>query len=208
MLATSRIPVYQTKPDLQVMIYLGAIILCATVMAGLSPAGESLRVDLHSAMKGGSGGIAAGATQRSFLIGAQVAMSLVLLVCAGLFIRARSTMLTADPGFEGRQVLFVPLLAPLDSTPAIFRIRSVAVLVLSSGARPIAWGIGVGDPLALVGTHAVATVLRHSPVAIQPKDPVTFLGVASVLGLVGCGAMLRPAWRAAAADPMRALRDE
>ena len=85
---------------------------------------------------------------------------------------------------------------------------TVIRLVLSSGARPIAWGIGVGTPLALVGTHAVATVLRHSPVAIQPKDPVTFLGVASLLGLVGCAAMLRPAWRAAAADPMRALRDE
>ena len=51
MLATSSMPVYQTKPDLHVMIYLGAIILCATIMAGLSPAGESLRVDLHSAMK-------------------------------------------------------------------------------------------------------------------------------------------------------------
>jgi predicted permease len=116
MFATSSMPVYQTKPDLQVMIYLGAIILCATIMAGLSPAGESLRVDLHSAMKAGTGGMAAGAgTGRSLLIGAQVAMSLVLLVCAGLFIRAQYTMSTADPGFEARRVLFVPLQAPLAS---------------------------------------------------------------------------------------------
>ena len=85
---------------------------------------------------------------------------------------------------------------------------TVVRLVLASGARPIAWGIGVGTPLALVAAQAVATVLRHAPVSIQPKDPVTFLGVASVLGLVGFAAMLRPAWRAAAADPMRALRDE
>ena len=127
MLATSSMPVYQTKPDLQVMIYLGAIILCATVMAGLSPAGESLRVDLHSAMKAGTGGMTAGAnTRRSFLIGAQVAMSLVLLVCAGLFIRARSTMLTADPGFDARRVLFVPLQAPLAAaTDRILKIPGV-----------------------------------------------------------------------------------
>ena len=40
-------------------------------------------------------------------------MSLVLLVFAGLFIRAQYTMFTADPGFETRRVLFVPLQAPL-----------------------------------------------------------------------------------------------
>jgi len=51
-------------------------------------------------------------------------------------------------------------------------------------------------------------VLRHAPVSIQPKDPLTFLAVASALGLVGIAAMLRPAWRAAGADPMRALREE
>jgi hypothetical protein len=85
---------------------------------------------------------------------------------------------------------------------------AVIRLVLASGARPIVWGIGAGAPLALAGTQAVATVLRHAPVSIQPKDPLTFAGVASVLGLVGIAAMLRPAWRASTADPMRALRDE
>lgn len=85
---------------------------------------------------------------------------------------------------------------------------TVIRLVLASGARPIAWGVGIGAPLALIGTQAVAAVLRHAPVSIQPRDPLTFLAVASVLGLVGLAAMLRPAWRAATADPMRALRDE
>jgi putative ABC transport system permease protein len=87
--------------------------------------------------------------------------------------------------------------------------RSMVVrLILASGAKPIVWGIGVGTPLALAGTYAVATVLRHAPVAIQPKDPITFLSVASVLVIVAFTAMLRPAWRAANSDPMRALRDE
>lgn len=81
-------------------------------------------------------------------------------------------------------------------------------LVLTSGARAIAWGIGAGILAAFVAAQAVATVLRHAPVSIQPKDPVAFLGVASVLGLIAFAAMLRPAWRAAAADPMHALRDE
>jgi predicted permease len=428
LLATSSMPVYQTKPDLSVMIYLGTIILVATIMAGLSPAAESLRGDLHGAMKpGGSGASANG--RRSFLVAAQVAMSLVLLVCAGLFLRAQYTMFTADPGFETRRVLFVSVQMPRagaaerireipgvdavaagyplsqeeagtgtdevrlpgqvtgsgkqaavtavstnyfdtlrisllhgrsvtnrqeavvsqafaeswwpgkdplgeravladgtvasivgvardvesehpgtvdsphlyrwrdlssadsllirfrgDAVTASSRIRdaiwrldpdsqpsprtlraildesaerfstmvrmvgilaglalSLAVLgiygvvtftvsqrtkelgirmalgatkamvvrlVLTSGARAIAWGIGAGILLAFVAAQAVATVLRHAPVSIQPKDPFAFLGVASALGLVAFAAMLRPAWRAAAADPMRALRDE
>ncbi len=108
LLATSSMPVYQTKPDLPVMIYLGAIILAAAIIAGLSPAAESLRGDLHSAMKpGGSGASTAG--RRNFLVAAQVAMSLILLVCAGLFVRAQYVMFTADPGFETRRVLFLSL---------------------------------------------------------------------------------------------------
>jgi putative ABC transport system permease protein len=84
----------------------------------------------------------------------------------------------------------------------------VVRLVLTSGARPIAWGIGAGTVLALVAAQSVAMLLRHAPVAVHPRDPVVFLDVALALGFVAFVAMLRPAWRAAAADPMRALREE
>ncbi len=136
MLATSSMPVYQTKPDLQVMLYLGAIVLTATIMAGLSPAGESLRLDLSSALRPGSSGRGASASaRRSFLIAAQVAMSLVLLVCAGLFIRAQYMMFTADPGFETRRVLFVPLQAPLAA--AADRIREVPGVESVASGSPL-----------------------------------------------------------------------
>ncbi len=81
-------------------------------------------------------------------------------------------------------------------------------LVLTSGAKAIAWGMGVGILFAFLAAQAVATVLRHAPVSIQPKDPLAFFAVATLLGLIAFAAMLRPAWRAAAADPMDALRNE
>jgi ABC-type antimicrobial peptide transport system permease subunit len=81
-------------------------------------------------------------------------------------------------------------------------------LVLRSGARPIAAGIAAGIPIALLGATAVATVLRHAPVAIRPWDPGAIAAVALLLALAGFLAMFRPAWRAAAADPARALREE
>jgi predicted permease len=128
--STVSMPVYQTAPDLKVLAYLGAIVLAATLMAGLSPAAESLRVDLHSAMKPGGGSIGAAASRRSFLVAAQVAMSLVLLVCAGLFLRAQYALFTADPGFETRRVLFVsfdPRLPAADRLRAIPGVESVAL---------------------------------------------------------------------------------
>ena len=50
---------------------------------------------------------------RNLLVGSQVAMSLVLLVGAGLFVHAQHTLFTADPGFETRQVLLVPVNVPV-----------------------------------------------------------------------------------------------
>jgi predicted permease len=89
-LATSPdVPVIQMQPDLRVLGYLClAALVCATV-AGLSPTGESLRVDLIGAMKAGDAASGTGRNRKhGFLVSAQVAMSMTLLVGALLFIRA------------------------------------------------------------------------------------------------------------------------
>ena len=151
--ATSSMPVYQTKPDLPVMIYLGATILAAAIVAGLSPAAESLRADLHSAMK--PGGLRTSANRRrSFLVAAQVAMSLVLLVCAALFLRAQYTMFTADPGFETRRVLFVSLPAP--RAGAADRIREIPGVDAVAAGYPLSQDeMGTGaDEVRLPGQAA------------------------------------------------------
>jgi len=73
---------------------------------------EFLKLDLTASLKGLESwvGSATGKWRaRNFLVGSQVAMSLVLLVGAGLFVRAQYTLFTSDLGFEIRQVLLVPL---------------------------------------------------------------------------------------------------
>jgi predicted permease len=68
---------------------------------GLIPAVQGTRVDLGAALKMGSKGSDAPGTLRwrNVLVVAQVAMSLVLLVGAGLFLRSWQQMLGVDPGF-------------------------------------------------------------------------------------------------------------
>lgn len=118
-------PNYQLKPDWTVFAYLAGVTLLAGCLAGLAPALESLKVNLAAAMNGNAGMLSGRKRRwagRDLLIGAQVAMSVVLLVLAGLFARAQYTMFTVDPGFETRQVL----LAPLQAEPGRYTAESAA----------------------------------------------------------------------------------
>jgi predicted permease len=99
---------WSLQPDWRVFAYLAVITLLAGALAGLTPALQSLKVNLSESLKGRQllfGGARSGAWLRSLLISAQVASSLVLMVGAGLFIRAYQRMTAIDPGYETRQVI-------------------------------------------------------------------------------------------------------
>jgi predicted permease len=80
--------------------------LGACLIAGLVPALQATGVDLAVAMKeGGTRGGTRRARTRSAFVIAQVAMSVVLLAGAGLFVRALQRALAVDPGFEASNVI-------------------------------------------------------------------------------------------------------
>ena len=82
--------------------------------------------------------------------------------------------------------------------------RDVLRLVLRQGARLALVGIGLGTVLALILSKFLATLLY----GISPTDPLTFVGVAFLLGFVALAACYVPAQRAMRVDPMVALRYE
>ncbi len=99
---------FPLDPDWRVFWYLAGITLMAGVLSGLTPALTSLKFDVSEALKGRQslfGRTHGKGRLRGLLIGAQVAMSFVLLVGAGLFLRAYQQVAKLDPGFESRQVL-------------------------------------------------------------------------------------------------------
>lgn len=103
-------PHFPVQPDFTVFAYLGGITLLAACMAGLAPAAESLKVDLANSLKGHGSLLGASRWRlRDLLVAGQVATSLVLLAITGLVMRAQYDISVADPGFETRQVLLVPL---------------------------------------------------------------------------------------------------
>lgn len=94
---------FDYSPDGYVLKWMLVITLLTGVVFGLAPALLASRVDLIAVIKGG----AAGPSQkrrrlnlRGALVIAQVTISLVVLICAGLFIRSLAQARQTDPGFE------------------------------------------------------------------------------------------------------------
>jgi putative ABC transport system permease protein len=79
---------------------------------------------------------------------------------------------------------------------------SVVRMIVRQGLTPVTLGLSVGVAGALVTTRVLTRLLF----AVEPTDPPTYAAVAAVLAAVAACACLAPAQRAAAIDPMRALR--
>jgi putative ABC transport system permease protein len=77
-------------------------------------------------------------------------------------------------------------------------------MVLRSGIALALAGVVVG----LAGTLAISRVLKNQLFGVSATDPLTFIGVAITLIAVATAACYIPAWRAANADPLTALRNE
>jgi macrolide transport system ATP-binding/permease protein len=89
--------------DARVLIYTLALSLLATALFGLVPAIESTKADRIAALKDRTGaptGSARWYGLRGVLVMIQVALSLIALVGAGLFIHSLSNAQKIDPGFE------------------------------------------------------------------------------------------------------------
>jgi putative ABC transport system permease protein len=94
--------------DWRTLAFIAALAIGTGLLFGLAPAIGSTRLDLAPALKEQSGNAAAGGAQawfRKVFIVAQVALSLVLLVGAGLFGRSLVNLMTEDPGFRTEKLL-------------------------------------------------------------------------------------------------------
>ncbi len=85
---------------------LGVSVL-AGIFCGILPAFQSARIDLNGVLKGGGSGAIGGDTGKlgnAFVV-AEIALSLILLVGAGLFLRGFGNLLHVDPGFRADHIL-------------------------------------------------------------------------------------------------------
>ena len=94
--------------DMPVLIFTLVISLLAGITFGIFPALQLVRADLNVALR--SEGRSAspgrsGSKTKSLLVVSQIALSLVLLIAAGLLLRSFNRLLHVDPGFEAHNLL-------------------------------------------------------------------------------------------------------
>jgi predicted permease len=94
-------------PDTRVLLFTLAVSLVAALLFGTVPALRATRIDLTPALKEGRGtvGAARSGPLAKALIVSQVALSLVLLIGAGLFLRTLVKLANVDTGFNKENVL-------------------------------------------------------------------------------------------------------
>jgi putative ABC transport system permease protein len=96
-----------------VLVFTIALSVLSGLIFGLAPAWQVSKPNLNDALKEGSRQ-SPGRTHwlRSSLVVAEVALSLVLLVCAGLFFRSFMALFRTNPGFDPNNVLTANLILP------------------------------------------------------------------------------------------------
>jgi predicted permease len=94
--------IISSTPDWRILAFTLGISVLTGVLFGLAPALQATRPELAGTLKDQVGSIAGGTSVglRKSLVAAQVSLSLLLLIGAGLFIRSLSNLKSLDPGFH------------------------------------------------------------------------------------------------------------
>ena len=106
--------------NLPVLLFLGGVTVLTGILFGLAPGLDASRTSLNDVLKDESrGGTSAGhARLRNTLVIAEISISLVLLVGAGLLLKSLHALLGQDPGFNLHNVLTFSVNLPDSSYPS------------------------------------------------------------------------------------------
>ena len=170
--ATSFPRVVEAHMDLRVLAFTLLVSLATGILFGLAPAFSSRHVTHDALKEGGRGGTAGAGSQRlrGALVVAEVALSLTLLVGAGLLIRSFLRLQEVDTGFRPEGVLTMRISLPEEKYAKIEQAQAFYRELLDRIRRlpgVDAAGGATGLPLSGIGGSGTTTVDSQ---AVQPRD--------------------------------------
>ncbi|MGA8438122.1 MAG: ABC transporter permease [Candidatus Sulfotelmatobacter sp.] len=169
--------------DAKVLGFTAAVSIAAGVLAGVLPALRLARGDVSQALKQGLGHTDAdssGHRTRSILVVSEVALSLILLVGAGLMIRSFQRLHGVNPGFDSHNVLTMTAMVSRAkfSGPAQ-EVNFFEQVLRRVRALPGVESAGVVDdiPLDNGGSHQPVAIEGHPtvPMSEQPEVDVRLI---------------------------------
>jgi len=174
LLAASPLEISRLKDvglNLNVLGFTAAVSVLTGVIFGLVPALQASRADLQDGLREGgrnAGGGAARNRVRALLVAVEVALSLVLLVGAGLLGKSFLLLSEVRPGFEPEHVLSTDLSLAKAKYPQPE--QGFAEIVRRAAGIPGVEAAAVIDPLPLGGNSNAGTFLIAGRPALRPED--------------------------------------
>ncbi|HEV3469192.1 MAG TPA: ABC transporter permease [Pyrinomonadaceae bacterium] len=163
--------------DARVLLFTLGVTALTGVVFGLAPAWQASKADLNETLKEGGRGSTEGTKGRlrGALVVAEVAVSLVLLVCAGLLGQSFLKLLSVEPGFEARGVLTADVVTLGKSFPERSQQAAFFSEVLARvAAVPGVEAVGAVNPLPLGGNfNTYSFRIEGRPAPAPGEAPVS-----------------------------------
>jgi len=103
---------FNLNTDARILVFVAAVAVAVTIVCGMVPVRQSLRVSQKQALHEGGASIAGVASRRRgqrLLLGIQLAICFIVLVCCGLLTRSAVNIFTRSTGFDRAGVLTADL---------------------------------------------------------------------------------------------------
>jgi putative ABC transport system permease protein len=174
-------PFVNVTLDTKVLAFTLLLSIAAGVLAGLVPSLRFSRVDPNEALKQGTRGTSnSGDKTRNLLVVCEVALSLVLLIGAGLMVRTLWELRNVPPGFDSSNVLTMRVAVPRDHFPSpATQINFFQETLQRVRALPEVEDAGAIDdlPLGGGGSHQPFSIEGRPmlPMAEQPETDVRLI---------------------------------
>ncbi len=156
LLARCSLAAFASKPvplDLTVLLFLLTVSTASSMLFGLAPALQALRVDPNNVIKSGSVTGGGATTLRGILVVLEFALALVLAAGAGILAKSFLRLMNVDPGFRPQGLLTLRLAVPPSRKPDVLfrRIRE------SLHPLPGALSVATVNTLPLIANRANTT---------------------------------------------------
>ncbi len=170
--------------DWGLFLFTGGLVIATTLFFGLLPAIHGSRADLSSTLKqggrSGTGGINRARLQR-MLVGAEIAVSVMLLVASGLLVQFWADSHEKDLGIDTERLLVTEMLLPDYDYPEEHQVEAFyRDLLADVSAQPGVAGAAVGSAAPVVGLSESP----DTPIAIEGRTSFEDEAVPTAIHLV------------------------
>ncbi len=166
------------KIDGDALLYMLGISILTGVIFGLAPALQSVRGNLQEALREGSRGAGAGASRnrlRNALVVAEVALSVVLLIGASLFVRSFMELQKFDAGVDPARIMTMRIYLPGAQYDGVRpKVQRIDDIIQRIEALPGVEAAAASNTIAMGAGGSGGTIMVEGRAYERDKEPFIF----------------------------------